>query len=293
VDDGIPRLLVSDLPAPAGDVAARVKDFYERTPFPSYDGVESIRSLIDQARRGRYARWLDESIAYNSWVLDVGCGTGQLANFLGISCRQVVGTDLSLRSLRLGERFRREQGLTRVRFLQSSLFRPPFAPATFDVVLCNGVLHHTHDPTAGLACLAALARPGGHVVVGLYHRYGRWLTDARRLLYRATDGRGQMLDTTGRGLCDDRRRAWFADQYRHPHESKHTFGEVLAWFEHHGLSFVRALPPLRLADDPLAGISLFEPQSRGTPLERFLADLASGVSGTQEGGYFVMIGRKR
>ncbi len=92
---------------------------------------------------------LDESIPYNSTVLEVGCGTGQLTNFLGISCRRVIGTDMCLNSLRLAEDFRREHGLDRVRFVQMNLFKPCFKPEQFDVVLCNGVLHHTADPCGG------------------------------------------------------------------------------------------------------------------------------------------------
>ncbi len=84
-------------------VTEAVKAFYEETPFPNYEDHDSLRSLIEKARRGLYARALDQAIPYNSAVLEVGCGTGQLSNFLGIGCRNVVGADLCLNSLRLGE----------------------------------------------------------------------------------------------------------------------------------------------------------------------------------------------
>ena len=112
-----------------------VKAFYEETPFPNYDDHDSLSSLIDKSRRGLYARRLDEAIPYNSAVLEVGCGTGQLSNFLGISCRRVVGADICMNSLKLGEAFRKEHGLARVRFVQMNLFRPVFKPEQFDVVL--------------------------------------------------------------------------------------------------------------------------------------------------------------
>ena len=38
----------------------------------------------------------------------------------------------------------------------------------FDVVLCNGVLHHTSDPYGGYRGIARLVKPGGLIVVGLY-----------------------------------------------------------------------------------------------------------------------------
>jgi carbamoyltransferase len=296
VSDGVPQLFWphEGIDA-ASDVTEVVKAFYEDAPFPNYDEHDSVRTLIEKSRKGLYARRLDETIPHNGTVLEVGCGTGQLTNFLGIGFRQVVGTDMCLNSLRLGEAFRREHGLARVRFLQMNLFRPAFEPAAFDVVLCNGVLHHTSDPRGGFESLLPLLRPGGHIVIGLYNAYGRLFTDLRRSLFRLSRGRARWIDPVlrQRSLSQEKRRAWFADQYRHPHESKHTFGEVLEWFDGAGIEFVRGVPALRLEDDGLGGASLFEPQIRGTALDHLIVQAAQVVSPAQrEGGFFVMIGRK-
>jgi SAM-dependent methyltransferase len=279
----------------AGDVTEIVKAFYEEHPFPNYDDHDSVRSLIERSRRGRYARRLDESIPYDTDVLEIGCGTGQLANFLGIGGRRVIGTDMCLNSLALGEAFRRRHGLDRVRFVQMNLFRPAFRPEAFDVLLCNGVLHHTADAHGGFRTLLPLLRPGGHVVVGLYNRFGRLLSGLRRRIFGLTGGRGRWLDPILRdpALGRDKRAAWFADQYRHPHESTHTIAEVLAWFDRSGLEFVRGIPALRSEDDGLAGESLFEPQPRGSRLDHLAVELGQVLgSGQREGGFFLMIGRK-
>jgi len=277
------------------DVTNMVKAFYEETPFPNYDDHDSVRSLINKSRRGAYARRLDETIPYNSAVLEVGCGTGQLTNFLGISCRHVIGTDICLNSLRLGESFRKEHGLSRARFMQMNLFRPAFAPEVFDVVLCNGVLHHTADPFGGFESIVSLVKPGGYAIIGLYNTYGRLFTDLRRQVFKLTGGQAKWVDPMLRrsGMSVEKRRAWFRDQYQHPHESKHTFGEVLDWFERTGLEFVRGIPALRPNDDGLDGETLFESQSPGTRLERGIVQAAEIVAaGQKEGGFFIMIGRK-
>ncbi len=277
------------------DVTEIVKAFYEKTPFPNYDDHDSVGSLIEKSRAGLYARRLDETVPYNCDVLEVGCGTGQLTNYLGIGCRQVIGTDLCLNSLRLGEAFREECDLERVQFLQMNLFRPVFAPGSFDVVLCNGVLHHTADPFGGFRSLVPLVKPGGYIVIGLYNKWGRFLSSVRRAIFKASGGRGRWLDPLlrRRSMSEGKQRAWFADQYRHPHESKHTFGEVLRWFEAEQLEFVRGVPAMRAEDDGLVGSSLFEPQDAGTPLDRLVAQAMSVLSaGQKEGGFFVMIARK-
>jgi SAM-dependent methyltransferase len=295
MEDGIPLLFwPHDTLDDPGDVTTRVRAFYEETPFPNYDEHDSVRSLIEKSRRGIYARKLDEAIPYNSTVLEVGCGTGQLTNFLGISCRTVVGADLCLNSLRLGEEFRRTHGLHRVRFTQMNLFRPCFKPEQFDVILCNGVLHHTSDPYGGFRGLLPLLKPGGHIVIGLYNKWGRLLLDLRRAIFRMTGGRGKWIDSYLRSgnLSEAKRRAWFADQYQHPHESKHTIGEVQRWFEECGLKFVRGVPSVVPHDGDLSDASLFTPTPAGSALDHFQVQAKQILQGSREGGFFLMIGRK-
>jgi SAM-dependent methyltransferase len=207
----------------------------------------------------------------------------------------VIGTDMCLNSLKLGEAFRREHGLARVRFMQMNLFRPALQPEQFDVVLCNGVLHHTADPYGGFCGLVPLVKPGGHIIIGLYNTYGRLMTDMRRLIFRLTRGNLKWIDPQLRkiGLSEGKRKAWFADQYCHPHESKHTMGEVLEWFANNGLDFIAGVPALTPDSPGLEGANLFEPQSPGTAFDRGVVQaLEVLAAGQKEGGFFVMIGRK-
>ena len=294
VTDGIPQLFwPHDSARDPGDVTERVKAFYEETPFPNYDDHDSVRSLIEKARNGLYARALDAAIPYNASVLEVGCGTGQLTNFLGISCRLVIGADLCLNSLRLADAFRREHKLDRVRFLQANLFRLPFEQQQFDVVLCNGVLHHTSDPLAGFKQLVPLVRPGGHIVIGLYNKYGRLMTDLRRRLFRVTGGAAKWIDPYLRSvqMSDEKAKAWFADQYFHPHESKHTIGEVLKWFRDTGLEFVRGVPGVTNEAADVSDGALFDRTEAGSAWDHFRVQVKQIATGNREGGFFVMIGR--
>lgn len=293
ITDGIPQLFwAHDKFGADTDVTEAVKAFYEETPFPNYDEHDSVRSLIDKSRRGIYAHMLNEGLPYNGRILEVGCGTGQLTNFLGISCREVIGVDLCLNSLRLAERFRSEHGLDRVRFAQMNLFRPTFAPGTFDVVMCNGVLHHTADPYGGFKGLVPLVKPGGYIIIGLYNKYGRLLTDLRREIFRMTGGRATWLDPYLRTtkMSRDKRRAWFADQYQHPHESKHTMGEVLQWFDENRLDFVRGIPSTRGSSD--SDVDLFAPEPAGSAFDHATVQAKQIIAGSREGGFFLMIGRR-
>src|ERR1043166_4020572 len=77
ITDGIPQLFVpNDRDDRKPDVTEIVRDFYEETPFPNYDDVDSRETLRKKARLGVFARILDEQIPPDVLVLEVGSGTG-------------------------------------------------------------------------------------------------------------------------------------------------------------------------------------------------------------------------
>ena len=245
MEEGIPRLFVLTNPAEqnGADVTEVVKAFYEKTPFPNYDDVDNQRALLEKARAGTFARLLSEQIPYRARVLEVGCGTGQLTNFLSIANRSVLGVDVCLNSLRLANGFKADQGLERATFAQMNLFRPALKRAFFDVVISNGVLHHTSDCRLAFRTIGQLVKPGGYLVVGLYSAYSRKLHAARRVLVRLTGVTSPWLDPHfGKIGADGKREAWFQDQYHHPHETSHTIGEVLGWMSEDGFDFVNSIP---------------------------------------------------
>ena len=297
VDNGIPQLYQpNDWEDSKSDVTVAVKSFYERTPFPNYDDVDTIWKFQEKADKSIFARLLDTQIPEQAVILEAGCGTGQLSNFLGIrGSRTIFATDICMNSLKLGNDFRERNQIHNVYFLQMNLFKPVFSAGTFDFIICSGVLHHTSDPYLGLVTLSSLAKKGGFVVIGLYNRFGRIVTDIRRHLFKFTGDRFVSLDPRLRkdGLSDTRKQTWFLDQYRNPHESKHTMGEVLKWFDKCELEFISAIPK-PVAFEPFSrDEKLFEKQNAGTRIDRFIVQLALLFSGGREGGFFTMIGRKK
>jgi len=295
VADGIPQLFVpNEWRDDRTDVTDIVKEFYEETPFPNYDDLESRDSLQKKARLGVFARLLDDQLPADTVVLEVGCGTGQLTNFLGMNWRRrVIGADLCMNSLRLGKGFRDQFAIVNTDFLQMNLFRPPFENASMDVVISNGVLHHTSDPEGAFRAIAAKLKTGGYILIGLYNWLGRLPTLWRRRLIE-TFGEGMAnLDSRLRGesLNAGRWAAWYRDQYRHPHESKHSMDEVLQWFDRNGIEFVSSIPSIgdvEFAEDE----QLFAPHSTGSRLDRLSSEIEMLLSGGTDGGLFIMIGRK-
>ena len=296
IEDNIPLLFwrnewASDKP----DVTDRMKAFYEESPFPNYDEFDDVSSLMQKARRGVFANLLNEQVPFGARVIECGCGTGQLSTFLSVAQRTVFGVDMCLNSLRLGQQFKERNGLGRVHFMQMNLFAPTFKPESFDLVISNGVLHHTGDPFLAFQTISTLVKPGGHILIGLYHRYGRLFTDFRRVVFRVTRDKMKFLDPRllNERIARKKRDAWFADQYKNPHESKHTIGEVLGWFEQTDFDFVKSIPKSVPGSQFTAGEQLFAPERPGNALERLAVELPQMFTATEEGGFFIMIGRKR
>ncbi len=295
VTDGIPQLFwPNEWDTSKGDVTERMKSFYEAHPFPNYDEFDSTGTLLDKARQGLFAKLLDDQIPYGARVIECGCGTGQLTNFLSIANRTVVGVDLCMNSLRMARSFKERNGLERAHFYQMNLFRPCFRAESFDLVISNGVLHHTSDPFLGFESIARLVRPGGYLLVGLYHRYGRLATDLRRLVFSLSNDRFMFLDrhAVDARVSRDKRRSWFMDQYKNPHESKHTVGEVLTWLKRTRLEFVNSVPKTMPFAPIDATEKLFSKDRVGTVPERLLVNLGMVATGHREGGFFIVIARK-
>ena len=94
-----------------------------------------------------------------SRVLEVGCGWGELAEWIQRDTgAEVVAVDLSPRMVELA----RERGVdARVADVQEL----PFADGEFDLVVAAWMLYHVPDLDRGLTELARVLRPGGRLVI--------------------------------------------------------------------------------------------------------------------------------
>lgn len=219
---------------------------------------------------------LDEQLPHIAKILDVGCGTGQMTNFLGLGWgRTVIGADLCVNSLKLARAFRDRLAINNAHFVQANLFRPPFAPAGFDAVIANGVLQHAIDCRDAFRSIAQLVRPGGAVIVGLYN----WLGRLPALWWRSLVGNG---DAAMRGR---RLRGY-------PLETRHSMDEVMEWFKAEGFDFTASIPTI--GDVEFSDrMPLFEVQPVGSRLDRLSSEIELLLTGGGDGGHFIMIGRKR
>jgi SAM-dependent methyltransferase len=284
--DQIPNLRVA-----TEERVDRVRSFYESAPFPGYPPRDSLTWLRARAERSRFACLLDQTIAGNARVLEIGCGTGQMSLYLARGERTVVGADLTRASLLLGAAAARRFRLPRVQFIETDLLKPGLRSSAFDVVYCSGVLHHTPDPRQSFARIARLARPGGMIVLGLYNTFARIPFRLRRVVARLSGFRIFPLDPVLRDRQNEpaRRQAWLRDQYCHPEEHRHTLSEVQSWFAENRVEYVRTYPSTLIGED---SENLFTAAQDNWLPEAWLAQISWMYSLGGEGGLFITIGRR-
>ena len=75
--------------------------------------------------------------------------------------------------------------------------------------------------------MVKVLQPGGIIIIGLYHKYGRFFTRFKQKLANIIGTKIAYLDRTSRKIkSSDKRRAWVKDQFLNPHETLHTPNQV-------------------------------------------------------------------
>lgn len=98
-------------------------------------------------------------------LLDVGTGTGRMAELFAPRAERVTGLDKSPEMLRIARARLQKFPAEHVELVQGDFLALPFADASFDTVLFHQVLHYAQEPEGVLAEAARVARPGGHIAV--------------------------------------------------------------------------------------------------------------------------------
>lgn len=116
------------------------------------------------------------------WILDVGCGTGQLAARIRseLPCARVVGVDFS--GGMLAEASRR---LPRGLWTRGDAGRLPFASGTFAAVVSSEAFHWFPDQKQALAEMFRVLAPGGRIFLALVNVPWAFLGESLRVGSRA------------------------------------------------------------------------------------------------------------
>ncbi|MDQ4142591.1 MAG: class I SAM-dependent methyltransferase [Actinomycetota bacterium] len=130
-----------------------------------FEEVSTQRSLLEPH--------IPEVVGFEQWkdraVLEAGCGIGTDGARFAAAGAHYTGVDFSPTALRLA-RLRFEIEGHRGRFTAGSVTHLPFPDRSFDLVFSHGVIHHVPDTTAAVREFYRVLKPGGRVLVMVYHR---------------------------------------------------------------------------------------------------------------------------
>ncbi|MFT4026430.1 MAG: metalloregulator ArsR/SmtB family transcription factor [Novosphingobium sp.] len=129
------------------------------------DEWDTLRSLHspDQRVEAALAEALgDDPLGH---LLDVGTGTGRIAELFAPRAGRVTAFDKSPEMLRIARARLQHLPTGSVDLVQGEFTALPFADAAFDTVTFHQVLHYAQEPEKVLAEAARVTRPGGTIAV--------------------------------------------------------------------------------------------------------------------------------
>jgi ubiquinone/menaquinone biosynthesis C-methylase UbiE len=159
-----------------------VQQFYNEIKFPGPYTLESLNTYGNPIEN-KYLRVIEQHIEPGQTILDAGCGTGLISNLFALRNpgTNFVSVDFA-DSICYAEIFAKQNNLTNVTFIKEDLV--DFATdKKFDVVVCQGVLHHIPQYKLVLDKLLDLVSPNGKIILGLYHPCGAVLKHFIKINY--------------------------------------------------------------------------------------------------------------
>jgi len=195
----------------------QVKNFYNKHPFP---GPYTARSVKEYTGENRYISFISEAITHSREVLDAGCGTGFISNYLAKTypTKNFTGVDFA-DSMDHAVKVKEELNISNLQFIKQDLtcFE---TEDIFDTIICQGVLHHIPDYEQTLVRLKSMLSTNGLFIIGLYHPWGKALQKCMPIDYHS-----QTLEV---------------DQEEHPFELSFWAKDVKKMFK--GYKFIASSP---------------------------------------------------
>ena len=135
-----------------------------------------------------------------------------------------------------------------ISFKRQNILNLSFKESSFDIVFCNGVLHHTNDFKKGIRELHRICKPGGWIYLYLYGTKGLYWS-ARREMNKfmksiPQDYSQKILDIIGMPS----NRFIFMDNWYVPYERHCSHKEIYKILKSHGVDEIEKMDKGRKTD---------------------------------------------
>ena len=235
---------------------SRTRRHYDEHPFDAITREEERQPQRMQTKP--FLAFCERYLDAQSSVLEIGCGPGRIVAYLTANgMKDVTAIDISATAVA-----RARQRAPKARLLRATAMLLPFGDARFDVVVSEGVIHHTPEPRVAFAEAVRVLRRGGYFYLGVYNRRRHYyyiytyVGPPIRWLARSTAGRAMLTATliplyyavhlaksrgkrTWQGACN-----FFYDYIVTPQAAFYTREEIVRWGTEAGLDVLRYDPSL-------------------------------------------------
>lgn len=187
-----------------------IKNFYDKIQFPGKYTLQEINYYVTYMDNP-YMKFIHDNISGYKDIIDLGCGTGAVTNFLSIANpnKKFLGIDFS-KAVDFADSFAKNNKIKNVSYTQEDIFKFN-SIKTYDVVICQGVLHHIPKFDVAIDKIKKLVNSDGIIILGVYHPLGSFVKTFVKLNYK-----DQVLKQ---------------DQIHNPYETYFTKKEVLKLFK--------------------------------------------------------------
>lgn len=196
-----------------------VKQFYDDNPFPGFYSAKSLE-IYNAGIVNPYIKFIDGYVSKSNSILDLGCGTGLICNFLASKhpYKNFIGLDFSS-AVDYAKHYAEVNNLQNINFIKDDILSYQTS-RKYDLIICQGVLHHIPNIELAIEKIHSLLSNQGVLVLGLYHPIGKQLKKLVSLNYKSN--------------------VLYKDQELHPYEECYTFKQTLDLNKN--LSFIDAWP---------------------------------------------------
>ena len=149
-----------------------IQQFYNQNQFPGMYTIEDFNNYNDVIKNP-YLKVIDNHLGNNITVLDAGCGTGLITNLFARRrpTNKFIAVDFA-DGIDYAQQFSKKHRITNAKFIKQDI-SDYTSKKQFDVVVCQGVLHHIPNWVNVIDQLKKLVKPGGKLILGLYHPWGK------------------------------------------------------------------------------------------------------------------------
>lgn len=161
-----------------------IRDFYSSIKFPGEYTIADLE-YYDSIITNRYLKFYDNCISNNKTVIDVGCGSGFIVNFLARRHPNVQFTAVDFsNSIDFAKQFSDNHNIKNIVYHKAD-FVSWESGMQYDMVFCNGVLHHIPSWKYALKKIQEMSRK--QMVLGIYNTYGKYVKKFFTVNYRHSE----------------------------------------------------------------------------------------------------------